>query len=359
MGRTNEMISVVSLGTEYLIDLPLEHVRGVIERAVRAGVNYIDVFWAKPAFRDIMGTVLDGHRQKVLLAAHLGSTDQDGQYETARDISISSFFFEDFLTRYRTDYADILFLHNSDGQEDYDEIMKKGGLKDLAFDYKAEGKAKYIGFSGHSADTAIQAVKSGVIDVLMFPINIAGHTVPRKQELLRACVEHDVGLVGMKIFAGGKLLEGASAIEIPGHLRGGEEQTFERTGTLTPVRGIHYALSQIGVTAVVPGCKYVAELEADLAYLDASADEKDYAAVLKDVKQFEKGECVYCNHCLPCPQAIDVGSVIRSLETSQAEAYAGLSVPASECIECGDCESRCPFDVEVIPKMREAAALFG
>jgi len=358
LGRTNANVSTIGLGTEHLIDLPLEHVRGVVEKAVKTGVNYLDVFWAKPEFRDIMGEIIEPYREDVILGAHLGATHQNGQYKRVRDARTGAVFFEDFLTRYRTGYADVLFLHNSDGLEDYEKIMAPGGLKDLALEYKASGKARYIGFSGHTAETAMKAVKSGVVDVLMFPVNIAGHTVPGKQELLRACVEYDVGVVAMKIFAGGKLLNDWNSLEMPGHIIGGTEKTIERSDTLSPIHGIHYALSQIGVTTVVPGCKTIPELDVDLAYLDASSAERDYAAALEDIKQFEKGECVYCNHCLPCPRQIDIGSVIRALETSHKEAYAALPVPASECIECGKCESRCPFEVEVIPKMRQAAALF-
>ena len=358
LGRTNEQVSVISLGTEYLIDLPAEHVSSVVDRAIVAGVNYFDVFWAKPEFRTIMGGAVEKYREKILLAAHLGATHQDGQYEKVRDSRTASIFFEDFLERYKTDYADVLFLHNSDGRDDYNEIMKPGGLKDLALDYKKSGKTRYIGFSGHTPETAIDMVKSGVIDVLMYSVNIAGHAVPGKQELLQACVEHDVGLIAMKIFAGGKLLEEWNSTEINTSQLGGAERNLEWKEPLSPAKGIHYALSQIGVTAVVPGCKNVAELEADLAYLEATDEEKGYAAALKDIKQFEEGECVYCNHCLPCPQSIDIGATIRSLETGKKELYADLAVPASACIECADCESRCPFGVEVIPKMQQAVELF-
>lgn len=358
MGRTNQQTSVISLGTEYLIDLPVEHVHGVIQTALKAGINYFDLFYANPGFRDIMGKAFEGHREDVMLAAHLGAGEEDGQYKATRDIAQCRFYFEDFLDRYHTSYADVLFLHNCDGEEDFHTIMAPGGLKDIALEYKAKGKARFIGFSSHTTDTAIEAVKSGMVDVLMFPVNIAGHAVARKQELLRTCVEYDVGVIAMKIFAGGKLLDTWNTLEMHGHLVGGTVTTIERSHSLTPVKGIHYALSQVGVTAVAPGCRDVPQLEADLAYLDAPSEEKDYAGVLKDIEQFETGECVYCNHCLPCPQSIDVGAVIRSLETIDKAAYGELAVPASECIECGDCESRCPFEVEVIPKMHRAAALF-
>ena len=41
-----------------------------------------------------------------------------------------------------------------------------------------------------------------------------------------------------------------------------------------------------------------------------------------------------------------------------AEWYAGFLVKASACVECGVCVERCPFDVEIIDKMRGAATVF-
>ena len=50
----------------------------------------------------------------------------------------SEYFFHDFLARYDTDYVDILFLHNSDGQRDYDKLMKPRGLLDMALRFQQE-----------------------------------------------------------------------------------------------------------------------------------------------------------------------------------------------------------------------------
>ena len=367
LGKSELMVSAVSLGTEYLIDIPADRVKGVIHAAIEAGINYFDVFWARPDFRNAMGAAFQGHREKVNLAAHLGSVHLDGQYKATRDPDKSAEFFDDFLSRYDTEYSDILFLHNSDGREDYEKIMEPGGLKDLALEYKKSGKTRFIGFSGHTVDTALDAVQSGVIDVLMFPVNIAGNSIKGRQELFRACATHDVGLVAMKIFAGGKLLGDWEAAEIDSFQLGSEKKTVTREAgvLLTPVKGIHYALSQIAVSTVVPGCKNVKELKTDLGYFDTTKNERDYAETITNIRQFKGGECVYCNHCLPCPQEIDIGATIRVLETSGDTAdaagktrYGDLPTPASDCIECGDCEERCPFDVKVIEKMQQATTLF-
>jgi predicted aldo/keto reductase-like oxidoreductase len=53
---------------------------------------------------------------------------------------------------------------------------------------------------------------------------------------------------------------------------------------------------------------------------------------------------------LPCQEGIEIGWVIWDLDQ--------IPVKASACVECGVCLERCPFDVEIIDKMREAAVLF-
>ena len=78
------------------------------------------------------------------------------------------------------------------------------------------------------------------------------------------------------------------------------------------------------------------------------------------------GHCVRCNHCLPCPADIDIGQTILCVGFAQWEGvtdmlrgwYEALPAKASVCIECGVCEERCPFGVEVIAKMQQAVELY-
>jgi len=147
--------------------------------------------------------------------------------------------------------------------------------------------------------------------------------------------------------------------------RGGEPLKLKKSAPITPVQCLSYVLSQAGVCTTVPGCKDLDELVAALAYWEATDEERDFSALLADFDQYVTGECVYCNHCLPCPSAIDVGQTIRLLETAQqlltAElqaAYDALSAKGSDCIECGECMERCPFGVDVIARMEQAVELF-
>ena len=367
LGRTGLQVSAISLGTEYLIDVPRDEVASVIHAAIAGGINYFDLFWPQPAFRDNMALAFQDHRQECILAAHLGAgVDRTGQYEKTRDLQRSEHFFHDFLTRYHTDVADLLFLHNIDEQDDYRGVMGPGGLLELAQRLRSQGKARYIGLSSHTVATALQAVESGYIDVLMFPINLGGHAVPGRQDLFHACVARDVGLVAMKPFAGGKLLEPGSTLAIDHYRAGGEPLELTKTGALTPVQCLAYVLAQPGVSTIVPGCANLAELATDLSYWRSSPEARDFSAVVSDFRHYASGECVYCNHCLPCPSLIDIGHTIRLLEMAQKclseelrAAYRALPADASNCVQCGSCTQRCPFGVDVIAKMDQAAALFA
>lgn len=366
LGRTDLDVSAISLGTEYLIDIPPEQVEAVIHAAIARGINYFDLFFSQPAFRDAMGAAFRGHRDRVLLAAHLGAVVQDGQYARSRDLASCEHFFHDFLTRYDTDYVDVLFLHNSDEQDDYDAIMGPEHLLDMARRFQRQGKARFIGFSGHTVSTSQQAVESGAIDVLMFPLNLAANAVPGRKGLLAACVRQNVGLVAMKPYAGGKLLNGERSVSLETFHVGGDALELQKTATITPAHCLAYVLSQAGVSTVVPGCADVDQLADALAYWTASDADKDFSAVMAAFDQYQEGECVYCNHCLPCPSAINIGHTLRLLDLARHEltddlraSYAAMPVNASECIECGVCTERCPFGVDVVPAMRQAVEMFA
>ena len=371
LGRTGLRVGAIGLGTEYLIDLPLAHVAGVIRAAIENGINYFDLFWPQPGFRDVMGAAFSGMRDRAILAAHLGATIRDGQCEPSRDVKLSESFFDDFLARYHTDYADIVYLFNTNTQADYDELIRPGGLLDVARRLQREGKARFIGLSGHNAATALQAVQSGCIDVLLFPVNLISRTVPGTARLYEACRDNAVGLVAMKPYAGGRLLREEPSIEVEFFQMGrgqmlGAPTRFEKRGKITPIQCLSYTLAQPGVSTVVPGCRNENELAAALGWLEAGAAERDFTPLLADFDHYPAGQCVYCNHCLPCPSAIDIGRTLELLdqadrgETEPARSgYAQLAVKASACVQCGECTERCPFGVEVEPRIARAARAFG
>ena len=365
LGRTGLDVGVIGLGGDYLHGQPRETVVSVVHQALEHGVNYIDMPLAFPEYRDNFGAALRGQRERVILTGHLGSTVKDGQYCKSRNAKKSEEFFHDCLARLGTDYVDVLLLHNFNTFKDLDSVMKPRGLMELAHRLQQEGKARFIGISAHDIALVTKAVESGQIDVVMFPINLIGNAMPGRKELLSLCARRGVGVVAMKPYGGGKLLQHKGTFRAARYQTGGESFKARITPGITPARCISYVLAQVGVSTTVVGVKDEAELAAALHTLDATDAERDFGAVVAGFGRYVEGECVYCNHCLPCPAVIDIGQVSRLVDVAEGSvaeelrmAYGALPVKASACTECGACVERCPFGVDAISKMRQAVALF-
>jgi predicted aldo/keto reductase-like oxidoreductase len=364
LGKTGLDVSEIGLGTEYLNRQSRETVVSVVHKAIENGVNYFDLVFNFPEYLDNFAAAFKAQRDKVILTTHLGSAEKNGKYRKTRDPKECEEVFMKTLSRLGTDYIDIANLHFVKNEKEYNETIDRGVL-DLALRLKQEGKTRFIGMSTHDVSVATKAAKSGKIDVIMIQINIANNAMPGRDEMLATCAKEGVGLVAMKPFAGGKLLQRNRTVKIAAYQTGGKSLKKKISKNITPVQCISYVLSQVGVSTVVPGVKNVEELDATLAYLGATDEKKDFSSMIEEFKEYVTGECVYCNHCLPCPSDIDIGQTIRLLDTAQQgitkniqDKYNALPAKASTCIECGTCMERCPFEVNVISKMKQAVRMF-
>ncbi len=376
LGKTAVDVGVVGLGAEHLEHATRDTVISVVNEALDQGVNYIDLFMASPNVRDNFGIALKNKRNEVIIAGHLGAALIDGQYHRTRDRVICEKFFRDLLIRLQTDYIDVLMLHYVDEPDEYELVFGSGGILELALQLKKEGKARFLGMSSHRVPAALNAVNSGYIDLLMFPVNPAFDTLPgdmkvenfsqddaynqsgfdrdktvlERKEVYHASAAKGVGIVAMKPYAAGLLFTKENPSSI----------------VLTPVQCLSYALSQPAVCTVVPGCRNVVEMKAALSFLEATEKERDYSSINLNSAWRLQGSCMYCNHCLPCPIGIDIGVTPRITDIAErminsdiVSEYKALSVKASECVECGVCTDRCPFGVDVISNMARAVGLFA
>ena len=131
---------------------------------------------------------------------------------------------------------------------------------------------------------------------------------------------------------------------------------------------IHYCLTRPAVGSVMIGFDNADQVPASMAYLTATAEERDYASVLAaSPRMTYYGQCTYCGHCQPCPAGLDVAMTNKLYDLATAHAtppatvrehYNALQVKASACLHCGKCETRCPFHVRVSDRMSKIAELF-
>ncbi|MEA2071895.1 MAG: aldo/keto reductase [Asgard group archaeon] len=366
LGRTNLEVSEISLGTEWLEKKQEANITTVIQEAMNQGINYFDIIYNFKNYLKKISKAIGTKREDIVLTHHLGSSEYKGKYKKNRTINSTIEHFETYLDIMNTSYVDIAFIHFVHTSTEFDECWKEGGVKDLALDLQNEGKIQHIGMSTHRMGDAIRAVKSGIIDVIMIQINLANHGHPLRQEMLKTCANNGVGVVVMKPFAGGKLLKANRTVSFAKYQTANYSRPKQKLSeNITSNQCIHYILNQVGVSTVVPGAANLDELKDCLSYNQATETEKDYSYLLKEFEDYQEGECVYCNHCQPCPADIDIGPMFRLYDQVQGPTnekfksqYSQFKAKASDCILCESCLDRCPFDIPVIEKMKEVAAFF-
>lgn len=376
LGNTTLEVSEIGLGCEGFVGKDSAQTKQLMDIALNAGVNCMDLYSPNPDMRSNIGMALKGKRKNFIFQAHICSIWKDGQYKRTRVLSEIEEGFEDLLTRLQTDYIDIGMIHYVDAEKDWDEICN-GGVMQYAKELKAQGKIHYIGMSSHNPAVSLKAVNSGLIDVLMFSINPCYDLLPatedievlfdersyektllnmdpEREALYEACQRLGIGITVMKAFGGGDLLD----------------ETLSPAGkALTPCQCLHYALTRPAVASVMVGAHTEKELKESLHYEVAAATQKDYAVALAAFPKISwEGHCMYCGHCAPCPKGIDIASVTKFLNLAKAqgelpetvrEHYNILEHKAGDCINCGLCETRCPFGVQIRKNMQDAKVLFG
>lgn len=376
IGKTGLNASIIGLGTEYLDNKPYAVVEETIHAALDQGINILDLFMPGEPVRSNIGKALGSRRDQMLIQGHIGSVDVNAQYDITRDLEVCKRYFENLMRDLRTDYIDLGMLCFMDSAEDLEKIHTHGIL-DYALELKQKGVIRAIGASSHNPFIAQQLVEEGVLDLLMFSINPAFDMIPsddyilnvfddtfgdqqyiginpQRAALYKVCEQKGVAITVMKTLGGGRLLEA-------------EFSPFKKA--MTVPQCIHYALTRPAVVSTLVGCCSRQQVEEAVAYLHLTDEERDYMPVVSGYQGDFKGNCVYCNHCQPCPVDIDIATVNKYLDIASLDLahippsirqhYSALAAHGADCIACGSCEEKCPFSVEIIQNMAKAVELFG
>ena len=376
LGKTGLRVSEIGLGGEWLERHSTEECKEIIDTCAAEGINILDCWMSEPNVRTNIGAALVGQRGKWIVQGHIGSTWQNGQYVRTRQLDAVKAGFEDLLTRLQTDYIDLGMIHFVDELSELEQVLHSDFI-DYVHQLKENGTIRHIGLSTHNPAVAKAAALSGVVEMILFSVNPAFDMMPptedlnqyfvpqyeealhgiapEREELYRLCEQRGVGITVMKGYMGGRLFIAA-------------DSPFGVA--LTPVQCLHYALTRPAVASVMVGYDTPEHVHAAVAYETATDAEKDYATVLASAPQhaYSRGQCTYCGHCAPCPNHIDIAMVGKlydmatlhsEMPATLREHYHSLTSNAADCVDCGDCETRCPFGVKIIERMQSTKALFG
>lgn len=358
--RGEERISTLGLGMGGIQNTPPDEIEAVVRQAIEHGINFFDLCAGGAAVYAPFGRAIEGVRDKVYFQLHFGAVyNQSGEYGWSRNLKEVQSTFAWELEQLKTDYVDFGFLHCVDELSDIDDL-RDSGIFDFVKELKAKGVVRHIGFSSHTPQVANRLIDTGLMDMMMFSINPAYDlecgdeygigTTGERAALFRRCEAEQIGISVMKPFHGGQLLS---------------DSTSPFRKALTKNQCLQYVLDRPAVLTAVPGVRSLNDLRELLTFPDSTPEQNDYAVIGAFTPQTAVGNCVYCNHCEPCPAGIDVGLVNKYYDLSLAgdnmahDHYSKLAINADACLGCGQCNRRCPFKVDQQQRMHTISQYFN
>ena len=317
-GTTGLQISRLGFGGIPIQRIDQPGTRELLIAAHKAGINYIDTARAYTVSEAWIGQSLEeaGLRDDFILATKcraLTKADMEAEIATS-------------LKNLRTDHIELFQFHNPslDGLK---TILAPGGAMEALLEAKARGIVGHIGITAHKIGVAEDIIASGLYETLQYPFSYL--STPREAALAESCRKANMGLIAMKALAGGLVTNADAAFAY-----------IAQYDNVLPIWGIQRP----------------EELEQWLGFFRTPAS---LTPELRSFIEKERGEltgefCRGCGYCLPCPAGIQINQCARiSLMIRRAPSESWLA-PAMQaemekiehCLGCGQCKSRCPYELD-------------
>ncbi len=368
-GNTGLKISALGFGA---MRLPSTNVDGknvfdidesirIIHRAIELGVNYFDTapYYCDRESEGIVGKALKGYRDKVLLSTKNPIENASGA-DWRKRLELS-------LKNLDTDHIDFYHMWGISWDAYTEKIDVKDGPMAAAIRAKEEGLIKHISFSFHDKpENMIKIVDTGNFESVLCQYNLLDTA---NEAAIAHAASKGLGVVIMGPVAGGRLGQPSEAILklMNGKLDSSAEIAL-RFVLANP--NVSCALSGMGSMAMV-------EENARTASDDAPLSTEELGkinAAMEQNKKLAELYCTGCNYCMPCPQEINIPlnfqlmnyhRVYGLTEYAKGE-YAKIGTvewlkgkKASDCIECGICEKKCPQKIAIRKQLKETAEVLG
>ncbi|MBO5891718.1 MAG: aldo/keto reductase [Oscillospiraceae bacterium] len=329
LGKTGLNVSRLGFGGIPIQRIDAEGTKKLIETLHKAGVNFIDTGRGYTVSEEYLGYALEGVRNDFVLATKSMARTKEAM---SKDIDIS-------LKNLRTDYIDLYQVHNPT-PEDLIQVMAPGGALEALEEAKAAGKIGHIGITLHPVSMFETALELPWVETIMFPYNIVE---TQAEELIKKCTQRNIGFICMKPLAGGAIEDSKLALR--------------------------YIAANDDVTVVIPGMATEAEVTENIASVcDCSPLTDIELKSIENIRQaLGTNFCRRCNYCAPCSAGISICGVLLmegyysryNLKEWAFQRYNAMAKTASDCIDCGICETRCPYNLPIRKMLKRVENLFG
>ena len=321
LGRTELMVGASSFGALPIQRLSKPEAVKLLREAYELGMNYFDTAHGYTDSEEKIGMALSDVRKDIIISTKSPAKDKKTLLE---DIETS-------LERMKTDYIDLLQLHNPDTLPDPED---PDGLYGGLLEAKRQGMIRHIGITNHSLERAVAAVKSGKYETIQYPFS----SLASEEEiaLTQLAKQEDVGFIAMKGLSGGLITNATTTFSF-----------IKQYDNVVPIWGIQRESELL---------EFIEMEKNPPAYDDAMK-----ALIEKDRRELAGNFCRGCGYCKPCPAGIDIPTMARMslllrrspYQRYMTEEFKEQMMVIEQCLHCNACVSRCPYHLNTPELLQE------
>lgn len=318
LGSTGLEVKRLGFGGIPLQTVSEEQAVETVLHAVESGLDFIDTSRAYTTSERRIGLALQQTDKRVRLASKSHARTSD---EIQAAVAKS-------LTDLQLESIDLYQCHYVKDLDEYNRIIDRGGALEGLLKAKEEGLIDHIGLTSHSLDLLDRVIEDGLFETVMVCFSFLEPAAAEK--VIPKALKHDVGVIAMKPLSGGVIEDATLALK--------------------------YALSQEGIVVLV-GMEHSDRFDENWKVLNGDyelgADDKKQIEEIR--KRHDKNFCRRCDYCQPCTEEIPIQLIlgIRSMvkrmgsDIVKKEMFQQTIQKARKCSQCGECMTRCPYDLPI------------
>jgi predicted aldo/keto reductase-like oxidoreductase len=292
--------------------------------AIERGVDFIDTSRVYTTSERRIGKALAQTDKKVTLASKSQSRTSD---KVRKDLETS-------LRELKRNYIDLYQTHFVKDEHVYEQVISPGGALEGMIKARDEGLIGHIGITSHSLDLMDRILDDGLFETIMVCFSFLEPLA--RERIIPKARERDIGVIAMKAFSGG----------------------FIDNATLA----LKYVLSHPGIV-VLAGVEQKDLFDENWEIFQGSYElNSSEKREIKEIQsRYEKNFCRRCDYCQPCTEDIPIQHIlgVRSWVKRMGKhiIQEGLMAKAIEraknCTECGECMTRCPYELPIPELIKE------
>jgi len=318
LGKTGIKAQKLGFGGIPIQRVTEEQAVDAVYYALEKGLDFIDTSRMYTTSETRIGKALRQSAKKPVIATKSFGRTADA---IRKDVDIS-------LRELQSDVIDIYQCHSINTLEEYKKITAKDGAYDGLVKAREEGLIRHIGITGHSQDVLAKAIDDDLFETVMVCFSFLEPEA--KEKIFPKAFAKNVGILAMKPLSGGVIEAGEAALK----------WAFGHPDILVLVGVENRELIDQNWNVFQGSWELTTS---DREVIDAIYREND--------KKF----CRRCDYCLPCPSEIPIQFVMGARTFLKRMGVGALKTPlfanlwdkAENCLECGDCVTRCPYGLPI------------